>query len=257
MIVMSSGRWTQRLDPTARGLLLCALVGCGSPNTNAGDGGTTPDGGVAMGWSSEPSGGTSDLFAVAGNGSEVMAVGAAGVMLSRGASGEWRAVAGAPSTPAALRGLSIDDAGMVHVCGDGGALFRRIGGQWSQPDTSGTRVTLRGAWTAPSLILVVGDGGMVLISSGPSNDPNFYPTVQGAAGLTGVAGLSGRDYFVVDTAGTILRGNGGAQSPDPSGATLGLFGVARSGAVTAAVGEAGATSPTCCWWTWDCRTRMA
>ncbi|MCU1276686.1 MAG: Type fimbrial biosis protein PilY1 [bacterium] len=124
-----------------------------------GDGGTIVHaaGAAPLAWATEPSGVTTDLFAVWARAGDAWAVGAGGVVLHAGADGAW-----APEAS----GVTVDLFGVfgagdrVWAVGGGGTILLRSGGAWSVEHSGGG--DLRAVWAGANGAWAAGDGGAIL-----------------------------------------------------------------------------------------------
>lgn len=124
----------------------------------------------------------------------------------------------------------------VFAVGQGGAIYRYNGSNWSKQPNSDSR-TLHAVWgSAAANVYAVGTSGAILHYTGAWGAIASGTSVE----LHDVWGASATDVFVVGEAGTILHSTGGSFAPMTSGTTndlLAVWGTAPNDVY--AVGRAG------------------
>ena len=212
------GQTKRRLSPAAIvSLILLALILLG---------------GISFGiYHAVTSGTSNNLTGVAGSGSQFVAVGDSGTILTSSDGHTWTIQTSGSSQN--LADVVWSGSQFVAVGYTGTILTSPDGRTWTT-QSSGTSNSFNGIAWLGSQFVVVGDGGTILTS--PDGHTWTTQTSGTSNNLTGVAG-SGSQFVAVGGGGTILTSpDGSTWTTQTSGTPYDLFGVAGSGSQFVAVG---------------------
>jgi hypothetical protein len=136
---------------------------------------------------------------------------------------------GLPESVSAVWGLHLDD---VFAVGWNGMIMRKTNGQWA-PEESGVADRLTGVWGQADEIVIVGENGIVLTSSG---DGRWIQQTQDATRRLNFAGIWGDGagvFYAVTDSGQILARRAGTWTIEQSVGRqlLGIQGCAERGEV--------------------------
>lgn len=170
-----------------------------------------PDTGPTYAWTTETSGVSTDLYGVWGtSATQVLAVGAGGVVLQYDGSG-WKALTTGSS--ADLRGVWGSSATDVHVVGSGakatsgGVILHHDGSSWTTSHTESS-YGLHAVWGSGAKDVVAvghdGSGGVILRNKGSGWSKDSVTTSDQ---WQGAAGVSASERYVVGGA-TVLEDTG-------------------------------------------------
>lgn len=162
-----------------------------------------------------------DLNDCTGDGSEIVAVGANGV-IARRSGGAWtvETMAGQPT----LTGVARLDSGDLLAVGDGGQAFKRSGGTWTA-ETTGTQIPLRSVATSGKIAYAVGEFGTILRRG---EDGKWAPESSGEGlRLDRVLAWSDNDAVAVGDAGVVLLRKDGKWTKVYEAPGSPLFGATR------------------------------
>ena len=178
-------------------------------------------------WRAQASGTTQILLAVWGSSAtDVFAAGGSGTILHRDDT-SWREQASGGVTGHGITGLWGSSSTDVFAVARGAADSRILhydGGEWTQ--TTITVCDHMAVWgSSPTDVFVVTTNGVILHYDGASWSPQITGTDRS---LTSIWGSSSTDVFAVGENGIILHYNGTSWSPQASGVNDGLEGVSGS-----------------------------
>jgi hypothetical protein len=212
----------------------------GSQFVAVGDQGTILTSPNGHDWTPQPSG-PQDLYGIAWSGSQFVAVGNAGTILTSPNGYDWT-----PQYSVTDQGLNriVWSGSQFVAVGDQGTILTSPNGYDWKPQHSVTDQALnRIVWSGTQFI-VVGDQGTILTSPN-GYDWKTWPPSTSSSVLLGIV-WSGAQFVAVGTSGTILTSpNGHDWTPQHSGTEQNLYSIAWSGSQFVVVGTSGTilTSP--------------
>lgn len=193
-------------------------------------------------WTLRSTGGLYDLRDLATNGTELVAVGDSGRIITSADSGKsW--TLRTSSTSVDLSGVTyLSSVGFVAVSSSGTGsvvLLSTNGSSWSAPPTSGISVSLNGVTSNNTTIAAVGCGGNIFTST---NGVSWSPRASGGTCVRAVerVGFSTVEFVAVGDSGQINTSSNGLVWPTAASNVLDdFYGIAGGCSKAVAVGEHG------------------